>query len=60
MENVVTENGVDPRQQSWDEFVEKANRFINSGEMVKEEIEYKLEIACKVASAPVLLTRTIT
>ena len=51
MENVVTENGVDPRQQSWDEFVEKANRFINSGEMVKEEIEYKLEIACKVAAA---------
>ena len=35
MENVVTENGVDPRQQSWDEFVEKANRFINSGETWK-------------------------
>ena len=46
-----TEDSMDPRRIGWDEFVSKANGFIESGELVKGEIEYKLEIACKVTSA---------
>ena len=42
---------VDTRQNDWDEFVSKANEFIDSGELVKAEVQYKLEIACKVAAA---------
>ena len=47
------ENGVSPdrRQESWDRFVPKANQFIESGNLVKWEIEYKLDIGCKVAAA---------
>ena len=47
------ENGVnlDPHQESWDRFIAKANQLIESGNLVKWEIEYKLEIACKVAAA---------
>ena len=46
-----TDDRVNPRQNTWDEFVSKANGFIDSGDLVKGEIEYKLEIACKVAAA---------
>ena len=35
----------------WDEFVKHANELINSGNLAKWEIAYKLEIACKVAAA---------
>jgi len=51
MEN--KENGVDPDliKESWDRFVPKANQLIESGNLVKWEIEYKLEIACKVSAA---------
>ena len=46
-------NGVSPdrRQESWDRFVPKANQLIESGNLVKWEIEYKLDIGCKVAAA---------
>ena len=46
-------NGVSPdrRQESWDRFVHKANQLIESGNLVKWEIEYKLDIGCKVAAA---------
>ena len=47
------ENGValDPKQESWDIFIHKAKQLIESGNLVKWEIEYKLEIGCKVAAA---------
>ena len=35
----------------WDEFVSRANELINSGNLVKWEIEYKLVIGGKVAAA---------
>lgn len=46
-------NGVSPdhHQESWDRFVPKANQLIESGNLVEWEIEYKLDIACKVAAA---------
>lgn len=37
--------------EGWDEFVRHANELISSGNLAKWEIEYKLEIGCKVAAA---------
>lgn len=51
MDNEVTGNGVNPRQESWDKFVEKANELIDSGHLIEWEVQYKLEIAYKVAAA---------
>ncbi|MYH62331.1 MAG: AAA domain-containing protein [Caldilineaceae bacterium SB0675_bin_29] len=51
MENGESGVGPDPVQESWDRFVPKANHLIESVNMVKWEIEYKLEIGCKVAAA---------
>ena len=48
MENVVS---IDSHQESWDRFVPKANQLIESGDLVKWETEYKLEVGCKVAAA---------
>ena len=38
-------------QNGWDKFVTKASKFIDSGDLVKKEVQYKLEIAYKVAAA---------
>ena len=47
MANGETEKGDD----GWDGFVRRANELINSGELVKREIAYKLVIGGKVAAA---------
>ena len=51
MDSEETRDSVDPNVKVWDEFVRKANEFIDSGDLVKGEVQYKLEIACKVAAA---------
>ena len=35
---------------SWDDFVERAQEYVDSGRLEEEEISYKLEIACKLAA----------
>ena len=37
--------------EGWDEFVRHANELIESGNLVKWETQYKLEVGCKVAAA---------
>lgn len=51
MENGENGANLDPNQETWDGFVPRANQLIESGELVRQEIEYKLEVACKVAAA---------
>ena len=51
MDNAVTENTVDLHQESWDKFIEKANELIDSGHLIEWEVQYKLEIAYRVAAA---------
>ena len=51
MENGENGGSLDPHQESWNRFIPKANQLIESGNLVKSEVEYKLEIACKVAAA---------
>ena len=51
MENGVTDESVDPRQKAWDEFVRKANEFIESGELEVREVEYKLDLGREFAEA---------
>ncbi|MCY3901869.1 MAG: AAA family ATPase [Caldilineaceae bacterium] len=47
MENGETKEEAD----GWEEFVRRANEFIDSGKLVTMETEYKLEIACKTSAA---------
>ena len=51
MENGENGGSLGPRQESWNRFIPKANQLIESGNLVKSEVEHKLEIACKVAAA---------
>ncbi len=51
MKSEETDDVVDPRQKTWDEFVRKANKLIDSGELEKQEVEYKLELGCEFAKA---------
>ena len=51
MENGENGGSLDPYQESWDSFISKANQLIESGNLVEWEIEYKLEIGCKVSAA---------
>jgi len=46
-----TDDSVDPRQKTWNEFVRKANKLIDSGELEEQEVEYKLELGCEFAKA---------
>ena len=46
-----TEDSVDPRQKTWDEFVRKANEFIDSGELDEREVKRKLKLGREFAEA---------
>ena len=51
MDTRVTGDSVDLRQKAWEEFVGRVNRLIESGELEREEIRYKLELGCEFAEA---------
>ena len=51
MDSGETGDNVGPRQKTWDEFVRKANEFIDSGELDEREVEFKLELGCEFAEA---------
>ena len=44
-------DGMDDRQKAWGEFVKHASELIETGNLVKWETQYKLEVGCKVAAA---------
>ena len=46
-----TETGVDPRQESWNEFVRRVNEFVDSGELERVEVEYKVKLGRDFAKA---------
>ena len=46
-----TGDGVDPRQKTWDEFVRKTNKLIESGELDEQEVKCKLDLGRELAEA---------
>ena len=51
MDSGETGDNVDPRQKAWDEFVRSVNEIVDSGELERVEVGYKLEIGRKTAAA---------
>lgn len=51
MDGEGTGDGVDPRQKTWDEFVRKTNKLIESGELDEKEVECKLDLGREFAEA---------
>ena len=51
MDSEETRDGMNDRQKAWGEFVKHASELIESGNLVKWETQYKLEVGCKVAAA---------
>ena len=48
---VKTVEDVDPQQKTWDEFVSNVSKFIDSGELDEQEVEYKLNLGREFAEA---------
>ena len=44
MDSGKTRDCVDPQQKAWDEFIRRVNELIDSGELDREEINYKLNL----------------
>ncbi len=51
MDSEETRDGVDARQQAWDEFVRLANEIVDSGNLDEWEVEYKLNLGREFAEA---------
>ena len=51
MDSGETSDSVDPRQKAWDEFVRRVNEIVDSGELERVEVGYKLNLGREFAEA---------
>ena len=51
MDSGETGDSVDPRQKAWDEFIRRVNEIVDSGELERVEVGYKLNLGREFAEA---------